>query len=297
MKSRAFEESRFAASAARHALRSILRLFGSAILAAVIAVSLNRLNESDRKVESSNFFRSTRLGSGEFFDAIAPTYDKLNRIISFGLDQSWRRYAAASVRPSLSKISRGGSFRALDVAAGTGDLVRILADEKIYSEVIALDPSREMLKILQRKLGSRVRAYVGEAENLPFSDDSFDSVTVAFGVRNFADRQKGLREMARVLRPSGRIVVLEATVPHGGGMLDMMARTFIRRIMPKLASMLSGSRESYEYLNESMRQFPKPEEFMQLMRNAGLVVESHERLWPFGAGPDMYVAEKMELTE
>lgn len=293
MDSRQSADDNLSSVAAGQALRSSLLFIVSAASAVVVAILLNVLNNTFATTKRTSSF-SDVLGSGKFFDEIAPSYDKLNRVISFGLDQSWRRYAAAAVRPpSLESSYSSRNARALDVATGTGDLAQILVEDGSYSEVVAIDPSREMLNVMRRKLGSRVRIVEGEAESLPFESESFDAITVAFGVRNFADRERGLREIARVLRPSGRMVILEASEPAGHGAFDMVVRVFIRKIMPTLAALLSGRKESYIYLSESMRRFPKPDKFKQLLRDVGLDVKSHERLWPFATGPDMYVVGKM----
>lgn len=238
-------------------------------------------------VEKGNDESAPPQGSGAFFDNVAPRYDILNRAISLGLDQSWRRAAAAaatSAQPEISEVRTS----ALDVASGTGDLALMLSSR--FDSVHAIDPSHEMLARLRKKTGSAVHSVHGEAENLPFKTGQFDAVTVAFGVRNFADRKRGIREMARVLSVGGRLVVLEASVPMGHGPFQVAARFFIRKIMPAIGATVSGRFNDYKYLSTSMEAFPHPAEFVELLRQAGFDVESHQRLWPFGTGPDMYVA-------
>lgn len=226
-------------------------------------------------------------GSGAFFDNVAPRYDVLNRAISLGLDQSWRQAAASAAASGLSNDSNARTS-ALDVASGTGDLALMLSSS--FDSVHALDPSHEMLARLRKKAGPAVHSVHGEAENLPFSTEQFDAVTVAFGVRNFADRRRGIGEMARVLAVGGRLVVLEASLPMGQGPFHAAARFFIRKIMPSIGAAVSGRFSDYKYLSTSMEAFPEPAEFAELLRQAGLKVESHQRLWPLGTGPDMYVA-------
>lgn len=230
------------------------------------------------------------LGSGRFFDRVAPRYDFLNRAISLGLDQSWRRAAAAAAKPLTTRPSAATS--ALDVATGTGDLALCLVDTGAFASVHALDPSHEMLFRLSEKTHGSVRAVAGVAEDLPFDAAAFDAVTVAFGVRNFADRRAGIAEMARVLKSGGRLVVLEASVPVGRGPVPVAARFFIRAVMPTIGATVSGRFEDYRYLSTSMALFPQPEVFMGMLEEAGLTVESHQRLWPLETGPDLYVARK-----
>jgi demethylmenaquinone methyltransferase / 2-methoxy-6-polyprenyl-1,4-benzoquinol methylase len=267
------------------------RLLALSFLGAAVAVATFYVLSLVQNVSDTT---SPPQGSGAFFDKLAPRYDLLNRAISLGLDQSWRRAAAQAASPPQNPDeTRPMSASALDVATGTGDLALILALSGDFDEVHAIDPSQEMLSRLRSKAGAAVQSLLGAAESLPFSDGRFHAVTVAFGVRNFADRTVGLSEMARVLAPGGRLVVLEASVPAGRGLFQAAARFFIRRIMPLMGATLSGRFSDYNYLSTSMAAFPQPEEFVRLLRLAGLQVEKHERLWPFGSGPDLYVAVKI----
>jgi demethylmenaquinone methyltransferase / 2-methoxy-6-polyprenyl-1,4-benzoquinol methylase len=228
-------------------------------------------------------------GSGRFFDAVAPSYDVLNRLISLGLDQSWRRAAAAAAAASTDAVARED---VLDLAAGTGDLAFLLAETDAFGAVVALDPSEQMLARLRAKPRARgVRTVQGIAEELPFEDSRFRAVTVAFGVRNFANRTQGLREVYRVLKPGGRLVVLEASVPAGSGWTAVAARFFIQVVMPRVGRLVSGV-DAYRYLRDSMAAFPGPEQFRGMLHEAGFHVLSNKRLWPFETGPDMYVAVK-----
>lgn len=211
---------------------------------------------------------SARPGSGAMFDAIAERYDLLNRIISLGIDQGWRRrtVAALGLRPGA---------RVLDLATGTGDLAILVAESEPQAAVVGLDPSEKMLAIAARKvaaaeLAERVELITGDAERLPFPDASFDGITMAFGIRNVPDRPRALAEMARVLRPGGRVAILELSEPRRG-IIAPLARFHVHTLVPRLGALLSGAAE-YRYLERSIARFPPPEEFAETMRGAGLEV-------------------------
>jgi demethylmenaquinone methyltransferase/2-methoxy-6-polyprenyl-1,4-benzoquinol methylase len=202
------------------------------------------------------------------FDAIAARYDLLNRVLSLGVDQRWRRRTVRALAlPSMARV--------LDLATGTADLAIMVARAHPDASVVGVDPSRNMLAIGERKvadarLAGRVSLTHGDAERLAFPDDSFDGVAMAFGIRNVPDRAAALREMARVTRPGGRIAVLELSEPRGG-LLGPLARFHIHTVVPRLGAALSGWRE-YRYLHESIAAFPPPEAFAATMRAAGLRV-------------------------
>jgi demethylmenaquinone methyltransferase/2-methoxy-6-polyprenyl-1,4-benzoquinol methylase len=209
-------------------------------------------------------------GSGAMFDAIAPRYDLLNRLMSFGVDRRWRRLAirAAALPP-------GGQL--LDLATGTADVAIAAARHHAHDgvTVIGIDPSAGMLEVGRKKvvaagLGARVTLEVGDAQALPLGDDSVDGVTIAFGIRNVPDRAAALGEMARVTRPGGRVVILELSEPRGG-VLGPLARFHIHTVVPRLGALLSGAKE-YHYLQRSIAAFPPPDEFAALMERAGLTV-------------------------
>lgn len=203
----------------------------------------------------------TTEGSGAMFDAIAPRYDLLNRIISLGIDRSWREQTARAV---------GSALRVLDVATGTGDLAIAIAGRSPLVRVIGVDPSEKMIAIAKDKcapFGDRIELVLGDAEELPFPDASFDATSIAFGIRNVPDRERGLREMARVTRRGGRIAVLELTEPRRGA-LAPFARFHVHHVVPTIGAWLSGARE-YRYLARSIAAFPAPEEFARTMERAG----------------------------
>ena len=200
------------------------------------------------------------------FDRIAHRYDLLNRILSLGIDQRWRRRTVRS-------LELDDSARLLDLATGTADLALLLARWGPDVRVVGLDPSAQMLAVGQRKveeagLGDRVELTTGDAEALPFPDSSFDGVTIAFGIRNVPNRERALREMRRVTRPGGRVAVLELSEPRGG-LLSRVAAFHVHRLVPWIGSVLSGERE-YRYLQQSIAAFPSAQEFGRLMEAAGL---------------------------
>ena len=208
------------------------------------------------------------------FDAIARRYDLLNRVLSLGLDQRWRRQTAQA-------LPLAAGARVLDVATGTGDLALAILRREPGARVEGLDPSPRMLELARRKVGAAraaesIRLGEGEAAQIPFPDDSFDAVCMAFGMRNLADRKRALAEMARVTKPGGRVAVLELIEPTRGA-LAPLARFHIRRLVPLIGGRLSGPRE-YDYLQRSIAAFPEPESFAAEMREAGLEVLEWRRL-------------------
>jgi demethylmenaquinone methyltransferase/2-methoxy-6-polyprenyl-1,4-benzoquinol methylase len=209
-----------------------------------------------------------QLGSGEMFDRIARRYDLVNRVLSLGMDQRWRRRTVAAVGVGL-----GEAPRILDVATGTGDLAIALARAHPGGHVIGLDPSPGMLAIAAQKVARRgldIELVQGDAQALPQASCSIDAATIAFGIRNVPDRPKALRELARVTRPGGRIGVLELSEPKRG-VLASAARFHTHHLVPRIGALLSGRRE-YAYLQKSVAAFPPADEFAEVMRGAGLTV-------------------------
>lgn len=209
-----------------------------------------------------------RLGSGRMFDAIADKYDVVNRVISLGMDQSWRRRAVRAL-----DVSPGATV--LDLATGTADLAILIARMVEGARVIGVDPSEGMLSVGRKKvaaagLAGRIDLRAGDAQALDLPDRSIDAVTIAFGIRNVPDRPRALREMARVTRPGGRIAILELSEPREGPM-GALARFYVRGVVPRVGGTLSGKRE-YRYLQQSIAAFPPPDEFAATMREAGLRV-------------------------
>lgn len=216
----------------------------------------------------SEVTQAPRGGSGEMFDRIAGRYDLLNRVMSLGLDESWRRKLIHAVAAEL-----GEGDELLDLATGTADVAIASALAKPGVRIVGLDPSAGMLdigrrKITARSLDDRVTLVEGDAQALPFADDRFAGVTMSFGIRNVPDRGLALSEMARVVRPGGHVGILELTEPRRG-VLAALARVHIHRVIPAIGGWLSGDAE-YRYLARSIAAFPAPAEFAALMRDRGL---------------------------
>lgn len=189
------------------------------------------------------------------FDGIAPVYDAMNRLMTAGLDRRWRRLAVAEV------VWPGD--RVLDACCGTGDLA--VAAEQRGGRVVGLDFSERMLERARRKSGA-VEWVRGDALALPFGDADFDAATVGFGVRNLEDLEGGLRELRRVLRPGGKLAVLEITRPRG--ILRPFFQLWFDVLVPFAGRVLPGG-EAYTYLPASVRRFPGPEDLSELLRLAG----------------------------
>jgi demethylmenaquinone methyltransferase/2-methoxy-6-polyprenyl-1,4-benzoquinol methylase len=217
-------------------------------------------------------------GSGAMFDAIATRYDLLNRVLSLGLDRSWR---TALVRA----MSLREDDEVLDLATGTGDVALELARARDDLRVTGVDPSAGMLarareKVAAAGLADRIELLEGDAQALPFADGRFDASCIAFGIRNVPDRALGLAEMTRVTRTGGRVVVLELGEPRSG-LLASAVRFHIRQVVPRVGALLSGA-EEYRYLQRSVAAFPPPGVFADMMEDAGLEV-TPPRALGFGA--------------
>jgi len=201
------------------------------------------------------------------FTAIAGKYDLLNSLLSFGRDSGWRRFA-------VSKCSLRPGAMALDVATGTGEMARLLAQRYSESKVVGVDFCADMLARARAKLttsagGERIQLVPGDALRLPFPDSEFDCAIIGFALRNVTDIAAACREMARVVKPGGRVVSLELTRPS-----SRIVRTafyfYVFRIAPRIGGLISGKREAYTYLPKSILEFPPPEELKRIMEQAGL---------------------------
>jgi demethylmenaquinone methyltransferase/2-methoxy-6-polyprenyl-1,4-benzoquinol methylase len=195
-------------------------------------------------------------GVQRMFDRIAPVYDVMNRVMTGGLDRRWRRITVEQV------VSPGD--RVLDACCGTGDLA-IAAQRRGAAEVVGLDFSEEMLERARRK-APELEWVRGDALALPFDEASFDAATVGFGVRNVDDLEAGIRELRRVLRPGGRLAILEITTPVGA--LAVFYGFWFDRVIPLLGKVLPGG-AAYTYLPASVRRFPKPEDLADLLAENG----------------------------
>ncbi|MBN1825635.1 MAG: ubiquinone/menaquinone biosynthesis methyltransferase [Candidatus Eisenbacteria bacterium] len=215
-----------------------------------------------------------RAATRRMFDGVSGRYDALNRVLSLGLDRTWRRRVVRSLG-----LGRGDRF--LDVACGTADLALAAAEAAPEGIVVGVDFSAPMLRIARRKAARRrttARMALGAAESLPFRGGSFAAAGIAFGVRNVPDRAAALREMARAVRPGGRVAVLEF-IEVDGGFLDRIAGWYLRRLLPRIGGLLSD-RSAYEYLTRSVEAFPPPDRFLEEMRGAGLLGAEARRLPP-----------------
>lgn len=200
----------------------------------------------------------------DMFGAIAARYDLLNRLLSLGMDRAWRREA---VRHAIA----GNPHDVLDVATGTADLALALQRSAPQARVIGVDFAEPMLEIARTKAaraGLGVELQIGDGTALPFPDDSFDVVTIAYGLRNFADVDAGLREFHRVLRPGGRLVVLEFPPPPSGA-LGVLFKAYFEQILPVVGGWISGDSAAYRYLPASVRAFPPPGELARAMHRLG----------------------------
>lgn len=208
------------------------------------------------------------------FDGIAPRYDFLNHLLSAGFDLYWRRKA-------ISRLVEARPRKILDVATGTADFA-IAALRAHPDSVVGVDIAENMLalgrrKIARRGLGDRITLKSGDAETLDFPQGFFDAVTVAFGVRNFENLSAGLRGMYRVLRPGGKVLVLEFSRPSMPP-LRQMYFFYFRKILPRIGRAVSEHPEAYTYLPDTVMRFPEGDEFLSILKNVGFSHTSAERL-------------------
>ncbi len=202
----------------------------------------------------------------EMFDDISTRYDFLNHFLSFGIDRAWRRKLVAMLKERKP-------FKVLDVATGTGDLAIAIASLK-PQKIVGIDISEKMLEIGRQKLTDKglnlvVTLQQADAEKIPFSDNFFDAITVAFGVRNYENLELGLGEMSRVLRKGGVMLILEFSHPESFPMKQLYA-FYSRNIIPRLGRMISGNSKAYTYLPESVAAFPSGKSFLEILNKLGL---------------------------
>ncbi len=232
----------------------------------------------------------------EMFSEIAPTYDLLNRLLSFGVDQRWRAQAAREVLQPFAAVA---TPQVLDVACGTGDLSFALKRRRADATVTGADFAEPMLRLARAKAERRgldVTFLVADGTDLPFEDGQFDAVTIAYGLRNFADPDAGLREFRRVLKAGGRLAVLEFPPPPKG-LFGSLFRFYFRRLLPQLGGLISGKKGAYAYLPESVFAFFEPRELDERLRRAGFGNVTH-RLQTYGVSAlhlaDVPVPEREE---
>jgi len=216
-------------------------------------------------------YKDSELGKKEqvaqMFDTISGNYDGLNRVISFGIDIKWRKKV-------LQLVSNKNPKNVLDIATGTGDLA-ILMSKTSADKIIGLDISAGMLevgknKIIAKKLSDKIDMILADSENMPFDDNTFDAITVAFGVRNFENLEKGLTEILRVLKPNGIFVILETSVPEKTPYKQ--GYTFYsKNILPLIGKLFSKDNSAYQYLSESASVFPYGEALNNILRKIGFI--------------------------
>ena len=205
----------------------------------------------------------------EMFDNIAPTYDKLNHVLSMNVDKLWRRHA-------LQEIVDGTPQRILDVACGTGDSTISIAKAAAEgSEVVGADISEGMMALVKGKaekagVGERISLQVADGEDLPYGEGTFDRVTCAFGIRNFENKDIGLSEFRRVLKSGGKAVILELSVPQNR-MVRWAYDLYFLHVLPRIGGAVSGDRAAYKYLPASVHNFPSANDFCRMMEKAGFL--------------------------
>lgn len=225
--------------------------------------------------------------SPQMFDRISGTYDLLNRTLSGGVDIYWRNQL-------IKNLPSKGKLHILDLATGTGDLAIALAESPKVFSVVGADPSNGMLEFGQKKIQklkhNKITLEFGNAMNLHYEDNSFDVVTISFGIRNFPDPSKGLAEIYRVLKPGGKLLILEFGVPSQP--LKTPYLFYFRKVLPQLGSIVSKDKTAYTYLNQTVEQFPYAQQFQKLLTNANFKNTKFQSL-TFGICY-LYSAEKTE---
>lgn len=220
----------------------------------------------------------------QYFNDIAPSYDRLNHIMSFGIDRFWRRKAVRAI------VDQPDVRRVLDVATGTGDFA-IAISQKLpaESEIVGVDLSEQMLEVGRQKVQGNIVLQQGDVEHLDFEDNSYDRVSVAFGIRNFEHLERGLSEMCRVLRSGGKLVILELSYPDNPFIL-WCYKLYALHFLPFVGGLVSGHKEAYRYLPKSILAFPKEEVIVPMLHSVGFQNVEVQK-FTFGACV-MYVAGK-----
>lgn len=224
----------------------------------------------------------------DMFDRISPKYDVLNHLLSLNIDKAWRRKAAKAVAMAYPS-------RILDLATGTADLAILLAKHNPQAHIIGMDISEKMLEIGKRKVDKKklihqIELRTGDAASLPFEDNTFDAVTVAFGVRNFENLDKGLSEIHRVLKPMGQVFILEFSMPDKFP-IKQVYKLYFKYILPKIGKWVSKDSYAYSYLPASVEKFPNRWDFHRTLSLHGLR-EGSIRLFGHGIAI-LYSAPKM----
>ena len=223
----------------------------------------------------------------QMFDDIAPTYDRLNHILSLSIDKLWRRRVGRSLR-------KLGAKQILDIATGTGDLAIAMARKIEGATICGADLSPQMLAVARQKvakagLEERITLMEGNAERLDLPSESVDAVTIAFGIRNFENKDSCLIELRRIIRQGGHLVILEFSNPKSR-LIGWCYRLYSHKILPWVGGLISRNRSAYEYLPASVDSFPNPDKFSQIIESAGFKMVKR-RSQSFGIA-QIYIAEK-----
>lgn len=224
--------------------------------------------EHDKITPFDNSSSSKKEQVAAMFDQIAYRYDFLNRFLSAGIDKGWRKKA-------IRELEKTAPATVLDVATGTADVAIMAAQtlKPVPHQIIGIDISEGMLelgrkKLTQKQLDHFVTLYQGDSEAINFPDHSFDAITVAFGVRNFAHLEKGLSEMLRVLKPGGKAVILEFSKPTLPG-VTFFYRLYTQLVAPKAGKLIARNQAAYQYLNDSIQAFPEGKKFLEILERCG----------------------------
>ncbi len=238
---------------------------------------------------TSTALKERKNESFKIFDQIAKTYDLLNHILSFGIDIYWRKRL-------LRLLPDKNNLKMLDLATGTGDLALTLARDPRVESVRGIDLSQGMVeigvqKVIKNKLQERVSLEIGDGVTIPAEDESYDAVTVSFGIRNFNDFKKSLNNMHRVLKPGGRAYVMEFSIPKNA-LVRAVYFLYFRHILPMVGNLISGHGDAYTYLNKTVEDFPYGDDFLIVMTEEGFI-RAESYLLTFGIAT-IYVGYKEE---
>ncbi len=227
--------------------------------------------------------------SYKIFDEVAGTYDTLNKILSFGIDRYWRNQMKKN-------LPVGDDLKILDLATGTADVALLLGKSGKVSHVQGIDMSKGMIdlgnvKVKNQKLESKIKLFIADGCNLPQEDNTFDVTTVSFGIRNFPDFKKGLSEKYRVLKPGGRSMIMEFSLPSSA-IVKFIYLFYFRKVLPFVGNLLSGHGDAYNYLNETVEDFPYGNDFANVMKEVGFKNVSFIPL-TFGIAT-LYIGDKID---
>lgn len=232
----------------------------------------NHQHDTVTPYESSDLNKKKQVE--QMFDNISPKYDLLNRVLSMGIDIQWRKDVIKMIKASNAQTI-------LDIATGTGDLA-IMMGKNTTAKITGLDLSNGMLEVGRKKvkeanLENRIDMVQGDSENLPFPDQTFDCVTVSFGVRNFENLEKGLAEINRVLKPGGTFIILEFSYPTAFPMKQLYT-FYSKNILPAIGKLVSKDQSAYTYLPDSVRAFPHGEEMKNILKNVNFTQPIDKKL-------------------